>query len=55
MDDSIKAFFKEHADKERRSLSNFIINSTLKYIKDEYDRELSQHKDKMQSNENTWH
>ncbi len=41
MNDEIKAFFKEHADKERRSLSNFVINSTLQYIKENYDKEIT--------------
>ncbi len=46
MDEQIKAFFKEHADKERRSLSNFIINSTIEYIRAEYDKELEPKKSK---------
>jgi uncharacterized protein (DUF1778 family) len=41
MDDQIKAFIKAHADKERRSLSNFVINSTLQYIKENYDKEIT--------------
>lgn len=46
MDELIKAFFKKHADKERRSLSNFIINSTIEYIRAEYDKELEPKKSK---------
>ena len=31
----LKRFLKEFADKERRSLSNFLIYAATKYIKDE--------------------
>ncbi len=34
MDQDLKKFFQKVAAEERRSLSNFIINSVLTYIKD---------------------
>jgi uncharacterized protein (DUF1778 family) len=40
LEQRIKDFFKEHADKERRSLTNFIINAVLEYIKATHKTEL---------------
>jgi uncharacterized protein (DUF1778 family) len=36
LDKAIKSFIEEHATKERRSLSNFITNGILTYIKDHH-------------------
>ena len=40
MEQYIKDFFKKFADKERRSMTNFIVHSVLEYIKSNYDKEL---------------
>ncbi len=40
MDESIKKQLKELAETENRSLSNFIINATLEYVKDHYNKEI---------------
>ena len=40
LEQSIKNFFKEYADKERRSLTNFIINAVLEYIRKTHKAEL---------------
>ena len=36
LDKEIKAFIEEYASKERRSISNFITNGILTYIKDHH-------------------
>ena len=36
LEKEIKSFIEEHATKERRSLSNFITNGILTYIKDHH-------------------
>ncbi|MDB4442657.1 CopG family transcriptional regulator [bacterium] len=41
MDESIKKKLKELAETENRSLSNFIINATLEYVKVHYDKEIT--------------
>jgi uncharacterized protein (DUF1778 family) len=33
LEQNIKDFFKKFADKERRSLTNFVINAVLEYIR----------------------
>jgi uncharacterized protein (DUF1778 family) len=40
LEQRIKDFIKEHADKERRSLTNFIITAVLEYIKKTHNTEL---------------
>lgn len=36
MDAGVKEFFQGLADKERRSLNNFLFNAALTYVKDHY-------------------
>ena len=40
LEQRIKDFFKKYADKERRSLTNFIINAVLEYIRKTHNAEL---------------
>ena len=40
IDEHVKNELKKLATKENRSLSNFILNATLQYIKEKYDKEL---------------
>ncbi|CAB1062739.1 hypothetical protein D1BOALGB6SA_7521 [Olavius sp. associated proteobacterium Delta 1] len=40
MDESVKKELKKLAEAENRSLSNFILNATLGYVKDHYDKEI---------------
>ena len=40
MDESVKKQLKELAETENRSLSNFIINATLEYVKEHYGKEI---------------
>jgi len=46
MEEYIKEFIQKHAEKERRSLTNFVINAVLTYIKDRYNSELKTPKKK---------
>jgi predicted transcriptional regulator len=41
MDEKVKNQLKRLAESENRSLSNFILNATLAYVKDNYDKEIS--------------
>ena len=41
MNESVKKELKKFAESENRSLSNFILNATLEYIKDRYDKEIN--------------
>jgi uncharacterized protein (DUF1778 family) len=36
IDKEIKKFIEDHATKERRSISNFITNAILTYVKDHH-------------------
>jgi uncharacterized protein (DUF1778 family) len=36
IESNLKEFLQQSADKERRSLNNFIVNATLTYIKDHH-------------------
>jgi predicted transcriptional regulator len=40
MDDNVKEELKKIAASENRSLSNFILNATLQYVKQNYDKEI---------------
>jgi predicted transcriptional regulator len=53
IDEHVKNELKKLAAKENRSLSNFILNATLQYIKENYGKELNQQKNKLHNNENT--
>ena len=44
MPEEIKRFFKKWAFLERRSMTNFIINAVLSYIKATYSEEMSEAK-----------
>lgn len=39
LDPEVKKFFQKYAKRENRSLSNFMVNSILRYIKNRYDDE----------------
>jgi uncharacterized protein (DUF1778 family) len=40
MEEHIKEFIQKYAEKERRSLTNFVTNAVLAYIKDRYNTEV---------------
>ena len=40
IDESVKNQLKKLAESENRSLSNFILNATLEYVKEHYDKEI---------------
>ncbi len=46
MDESVKNELKMIAEAENRSLSNFILNATLEYVKEHYDKEIKLKKSK---------
>jgi predicted transcriptional regulator len=46
MDDKIKEELKKLAASENRSLSNFILNATLQYVKENYGKEITPKKSK---------
>jgi predicted transcriptional regulator len=41
IDEHVKNELKKLASKENRSLSNFILNATLQYVKENYDKEIT--------------
>ena len=41
MDESVKKELEKLAEVENRSLSNFVLNATLEYVKEYYDKEIT--------------
>ena len=46
IDESVKQQLKEMAEAENRSLSNFILNATLEYVRERYGKEIKPKKPK---------
>ena len=46
MDENVKEELKRLATSENRSLSNFILNATLQYVKENYGKEITPQKSK---------